>query len=109
MKIAINKCYGGFSISKEVADKLIKKGYSLGPGDFSKGKSFHINNETFNIKDDDYDKYRTHPDLIEAIETSSNPNGSYANIEIVDIPDDIEWEIDDYDGVETIHEKHRSW
>ena len=26
-----------------------------------------------------------------------------------EIPDDVEWEIDDYDGIETIHEVHRSW
>jgi len=28
---------------------------------------------------------------------------------VVDIPDDIEYEIDDYDGIESVHEAHRSW
>ena len=31
------------------------------------------------------------------------------NDKIIEIPDDIEWEIDNYDGIESIHEKHRSW
>jgi hypothetical protein len=30
-------------------------------------------------------------------------------LEVIDIPDDIEWFISDYDGVETVHEAHRSW
>jgi hypothetical protein len=36
-------------------------------------------------------------------------SGRHAQLVIVEIPDDIEWEIDEYDGVESIHEKHRSW
>jgi hypothetical protein len=36
-------------------------------------------------------------------------NGRFSNLKIVEIPDDVEWQIDDYDGMETIHEKHRMW
>ena len=32
-----------------------------------------------------------------------------AELAIVEIPDGIEWEIDDYDGIETIAETHRTW
>lgn len=32
-----------------------------------------------------------------------------ANLVIVEIPDDTEFEIDDYDGMESIHETHKSW
>ena len=36
-------------------------------------------------------------------------DGKFSYLKIVEIPDDVEWEIDDYDGIETIHEVHRSW
>lgn len=36
-------------------------------------------------------------------------SGRLAELEVVEIPDGTDWEIDDYDGVETIHEKHQSW
>ena len=42
MKIVKNNCYGGFSVSKEVADKLKEKGYDLGEGsktNFTDGSS----------------------------------------------------------------------
>lgn len=35
--------------------------------------------------------------------------GRFAELAVVEIPDAVKWEIDEYDGVETIHEKHRSW
>jgi len=35
--------------------------------------------------------------------------GRCAELKIVEIPNGIEYEIDNYDGVETVHEKHRSW
>jgi hypothetical protein len=40
------------------------------------------------------------------IEKSS---GVYAELKIVDIPDDVEWEIDEYDGKEWVAEVHRTW
>jgi len=27
----------------------------------------------------------------------------------VEVPDDVVWTIENYDGMETIHEKHRTW
>jgi hypothetical protein len=32
-----------------------------------------------------------------------------AELEVVEIPDDVEWIIVDYDGMEHIAEKHRTW
>ena len=34
---------------------------------------------------------------------------THAELKIVKIPDDIKWEINDYDGMESIEEKHKSW
>lgn len=58
----------------------------------------------------DYNVERDDPMLIKVVEEMGKESfGSYSELEIVEIPDDVEWEIDDYDGYESIHEKHRSW
>lgn len=53
---------------------------------------------------------RNDPLLIKCIETlGEKANGDCAKLEIIEIPDGIEWEIDEYDGNESIDEVHRSW
>ena len=68
-------------------------------------------NKTYNkISLDSREHERNNPFLIQVVEELGvEANGQCAELEIVEIPDDVEWDIDDYDGVETIHEKHRSW
>lgn len=59
---------------------------------------------------DNYDIKRDDPALIATIrELGEEANGRYANLEVVEIPDDVQWVIREYDGWETIEEKHRSW
>ncbi len=36
-------------------------------------------------------------------------HGAGADLRIIDVPDDAKWEIQDYDGLERIREKSRSW
>jgi hypothetical protein len=58
----------------------------------------------------DGDLERNDPILIRVVEEmGEEANDKYAELEIVEIPDDVEWQIDDYDGYESIHEVHRSW
>ncbi len=53
---------------------------------------------------------RNDPDLIAIVkEFGESANGDCASLKIVEIPDDVEWEISEYDGNETVEEKHRSW
>ena len=53
---------------------------------------------------------RTDSDLIAVVEElGDEANGMFAELEVVEIPDNIDWEIDDYDGYETIEEVHMSW
>lgn len=53
---------------------------------------------------------RTDKDLIEVVEKlGKQASGRCAKLEIVEIPDGVEYEIDEYDGIETIREKHRTW
>jgi len=92
MKVVINKCYGGFGLSDAA-----RKRYA-------------------NLTGTEYDQYgyndwfRTDPILIQVIEElGEEANGVCAKLRIVDVPDDAEWEINDYDGMEHVAEIHRTW
>jgi len=62
--------------------------------------------ETFGVEDISRDD----PVLIEVIEELGDAaNGDHAELAIVEIPDDVEWEISEYDGSEHVAEKHRVW
>lgn len=54
---------------------------------------------------------RTDLNLIKVIESlgSEKASGRFAKLKIVEIPDGVDYQIDEYDGLETIHEKHREW
>ena len=53
---------------------------------------------------------RNDKDLIAVVEKlGEKANGQCAELEVVEIPDDIDWEISDYDGMERVEETHRSW
>lgn len=56
------------------------------------------------------DLKRDDPLLIQVVEElGEKANGSYAQLKIVEIPEDVEWEIEEYDGSEHIAEKHQTW
>ena len=58
----------------------------------------------------DIAKDRSDKDLIDVVEIlGKKANGSHAELKIVEIPDYVEWEIDEYDGLEHIAEVHRTW
>jgi len=53
---------------------------------------------------------RCDPVLIQVIEELGDvANGDHAELAIVEIPDDVQWEIAEYDGSEHVAEKHRVW
>lgn len=56
------------------------------------------------------DKNRTHPILIRVIkELGEEANGRHAELNIVEIPEGVDWEIDEYDGMEHVAESHGTW
>ena len=58
----------------------------------------------------DYDLERNDPILIQVIEEmGEEANSRRSELKIVEIPDDVEWQIDEYDGLEWVAEKHRTW
>ena len=59
---------------------------------------------------DNMSQDRTNHLLIQVVkELGEAASGQCADLRIVEIPDGVDWEIDEYDGNESIHEKHRSW
>jgi hypothetical protein len=56
------------------------------------------------------DGQRADPDLIAVIEQFGDKAGHrFGAPRVVDIPDDVEWTIEEYDGNEWVAEKHRTW
>lgn len=89
-KIVINCDYGGFGISDECLAELRK---------------IHNNPKlkVWEIKRDD-------PELVRLVETMAEKSwGKYASLKIVEIPEDVDWVLVEYDGVEHIAERHRVW
>lgn len=89
MKIVINKCYGGFCLSKKAYEYL---------GLAWDGYGYKYSNNRADSK------------LVECVETLGDiASGSLAELKVVEIPDDVDWYIDEYDGIEWVAEKHRTW
>jgi hypothetical protein len=107
MKIVLNKCFGGFSISREAAEFMAKQGCERAKAELAQDNDFYGFGYVDNM-DGGYD--RTSPYLVSAVETlGERADGASSKLMVVEIPDDIEYFIDDYDGIETVHEHHRSW
>ena len=117
-KIVINKCFGGFGLSDQAFERYLElKGtpYETKPSRWSfreDGKDYyeagHLGDDAHYLWDRGID--RNDPALIQTIEEmGTKANGWCADLGIVEIPDDIEWEIAEYDGNEHVAEKHRTW
>jgi len=95
MKVVINGRYGGFGLSDI--------------GHYELGRRLGLTTEQSNMVYAD-DTNRTNPDLVAMVEENSSLySSSHAKLYVVEIPDDVEWYIHDYDGLEHIAEKHRTW
>lgn len=136
MKIVINKCYGGFGLSllakKRYCELVGKKAY------FYKTKRGDYNTlirtdedpfggtvycllydfgETVNFREIPEEmlfssRYiqRNDPILIQVVEELGyEASGSCADLKVVEIPDDVDYTIEEYDGIEWVAEKQRVW
>ena len=130
MKVVINKCYGGFQLSDKAIDRLkeLAKKHKdkkllkmIEEEEKSKKEFFEELRRKYGIdarKSRIFGgKYwglsgidRTHPLLIKVVEElGEEANTEVSELKIVEIPDDVEWEIEEYDGMEWVSEKHRTW
>lgn len=113
-KIVVNDCFGGFGLSHdaimrygEIANLNLK--YIKGKNDWD---SFYFKNGIENPENHFYDMDldRDDPVLVQVVEElGKRANDSYSNLRIAEVPDGVNWYIDDYDGIETVREVHRTW
>ncbi len=90
-EVVINACYGGFSLSKEGFEAFKKLEGNTAPR--------HCR-----------DIARDNANLVRVVkEMGTAANGRYASLRVVEIPLDVEWELQEYDGHEHVAEKHRTW
>ena len=83
-KIVINRSYGGFGLSYDALQAL------------------GIESE--------HDIERDDPKLVALVESmGKKANGRHSELIVVEIPDDVEYYVDEYDGMECIRENHRVW
>ena len=146
MKVVINKCYGGFSLSEAAYEKLIEWGVPVRKyvpeerGD--DGRYIHPpenegeiifdreltppGEDNFNDKmyhafkgrgalfgrywDTWTAKRRDHPLVVRVVEELGEAaSGFVSNLQVVEIPDGVEYIVQEYDGQEWVAEAHRSW
>lgn len=85
MKVVINCCFGGFSLSAEAERVLIE---TLG--------------EKCSYR---YELERHNPVLVSLVEKmGEGANGMCANLDVVEIPDGLDYDIEEYDGYESTRE-----
>jgi hypothetical protein len=135
MKIVINADYGGFGLSYTgVMLYAKKKGFDLYAYVDDRNTSYEnrrlipYNDKEIRgliyyfrepLIDGKYDKQtslchwdidRDDPALVEVVEELGSKSwGDYAKLEVREIPDGINWIIEEYDGNEWIAEEHRIW
>lgn len=114
MKIVINKCYGGFSLS----EKAILRYAEIKNINLTKVEdgywSYFVNAD---LEDGNPDKYfsdrqipRNDLALVQIVEElGEEADGAYASLSITEIPDNTNWQIDEYDGMECVEEVHQRW
>lgn len=134
MKVVINACFGGFNLSRPAERMLVAmecphmkrhepKEY-FGSKDWEEmfrkdqersetgimGRSLVVDGKIITNEHRHDDKSRSCPALAAVIETmGADANGPCAKLEVIEIPDGVDFVVDEYDGNESIHEKHRSW
>ncbi len=112
-KILISSNFGGLSLSDKAVELYInKKGFKFTTEKKSSAFSdrrliFYVDGNYFT----EHDLKRDDPVLIETVEEIGLEEAadSYSSLKIVEIPHDVEWTLQEYDGNEWIAEKHRIW
>jgi len=135
MKVVVNRCFDGFGLSAKAIRKYLelkgKKCWFYEEVYENDQIKYHrvVEEEDFflSVTEDlgeyptdeemncaeyfsEYDIERNDSDLVAVVEElGDEANRRFAELEVVEIPDDVEWEISEYDGVERVEEVHRSW
>ena len=113
IKVVINKCHGGFGLSHEAILRYAEiKGLKLEVRETESNFRSLVPYEYWQDGEYFWDRYihRDDPALIQVVEEMGElANDCHADLKIVEIPDDVDWYIDEYDGSEWVAEIHRTW
>lgn len=131
MKLVINKCFGGFGLSDAAYKRLIDLGIPTCPWDNQDhGIAISDTEHPESTKDGALsakrfaalaggryhaswvrnDEHRSHPLVVRVVEElGPAASGQFAKLTVVEVPDGVDFEIDEYDGRETVRERSRSW
>jgi len=113
-KVVYNACYGGFSVHEDLIKWMREKGDE-------EAKEATISGEYF--PDDSGPKGENRTDVrdiprdnelfAEIVQGNTEYNGKiggkHASLRVAKVPDGVEWTIDEYDGMETVKEKSRTF
>ena len=109
MKIVINSDYGGFGLSDWATEVYAeRKGISLTKEKNGSWTSYLLEGtkEYFEVREIP----RNDPVLVAVVEElGSKANGFAASLKVVEIPEGVDWYVEEYDGNEWVAEKHRTW
>jgi len=112
-KVVVNACFGGFGLSHEAIMRYAE--LSMINLIRVEGEILSICHYYKDVVSEDtyfspYDLERDDPILVQVVEEMGEAaDGDMSELRIADIPDDVLWYIDEYDGVETVREIHRTW
>ena len=113
MKIVINSDYGGFSLSDEaILEYGKRKGLNLVKDEHTSWSVsiFYKGTPAKENYFEDREIPRNDPDLVSVVEDLGEAAyGFAANLKIVEIPEDVNWYVEENDGLEWVAEKHRTW
>jgi len=90
MKIVINACYGGFGLSEKTRVRFRQFSGEEVPNDWDIPRDSEI--------------------LVQIVEELGiEASDTLSQLEVVEIPDGVDWVIEEYDGIEWVSEVHRRW
>jgi hypothetical protein len=98
MKVIINACFGGFALSKRAVQLYHQYAAAVEPAGERLPQLYPGATD------------RSDPMLVRVVEElGADANGQFASLRVLEIPDDVEWTIEDHDGFEHVAEVHRVW
>lgn len=101
MKVVINRCHGGFSLSLEAVKYMANLG-SVQAQEELASKAFYGYV---------YDNERDNKYLVEAVEVlgSDVASGSCAELCVIEVPNNVQWHIAEYNGMEHVAQNHATY
>lgn len=139
MKIVINKCYGGFSLSEKGIRRyaelkglpiyvetdprfnILKTYWTIPPEQRPEPAGAQWGSMTLEQRKAHNEAWRkgtiSNRDiprddrlLVQVVEElGEDADGDCAKLAIVEVPDGVDWDIEEYDGREWVAEKHQTW